>query len=124
MIKLNIGLAYIHHALKRQTDNRQYSILQGLSFMLSYYESRIDSIHVEERQEAHYNMARAYHMLGLVHLATPFYQKVLKEISEISAKQPMLEELVLDTAYNLQAIYAASGNVKLAEDVTRRWLVI
>ncbi|KUJ12679.1 RNA polymerase III transcription factor-like protein TFIIIC subunit Tfc4 [Mollisia scopiformis] len=123
MINLNIGLACIHHALKRQTENRQYSIIQGLSFMMVYYQLRLQCPRSEERQEAHYNMARVYHMLGLVHLAIPFYQKVFDEISGVP-EQPTHEKLVLDTAYNLQAIYSMSGNTELAEEVTRRWLVI
>lgn len=123
MINLNIGLAYVHHALKRQTENRQYSIIQGMSFMSVYYESRSQCPHIEERQEAHYNMARAYHMLGLVHLAISFYQKVFDEIVSTS-EQPTHENLVIDTAYNLQAIYAMSGNVELADEITRQWLVI
>jgi len=123
MINLNIGLAYIHHALKRQTENRQYSIIQGVSFMLSYYESRSRCAHIEERQEAYYNMARAYHLLGLVHLAIPFYRKVFDEVLNLPEHQTY-EWLVLDTAYNLQAIYAMSGNAELADEITRQWLII
>lgn len=123
MINLNIALAYVQHALKRQTENRQYSITQGLSFMMAYYASRSQHSHLEERQEAHYNMARVYHMLGLPHLAIPFYQKVLDETSQASTK-PGDENLVLDTAYNLQTIYVLSGNRELAEEITTQWLVI
>ncbi|TDZ23024.1 Transcription factor tau subunit sfc4 [Colletotrichum orbiculare MAFF 240422] len=32
MISLSVGLGYIHHALKRQADNRQYLIMQGRPF--------------------------------------------------------------------------------------------
>lgn len=123
MINLNIGLAYVHHALKRQTENRQHSIIQGISFMRVYYESRSQSSRLEIRQEAHYNMARAYHMLGLVHLAIPFYRSVLDETS-IDPERPTHEDLAVDTAYNLQVIYAMSGNHELADEVTRQWLVI
>jgi general transcription factor 3C polypeptide 3 (transcription factor C subunit 4) len=31
---------------------------------------------------------------------------------------------VLDTAYNLQTLYATTGNLELAEYITRKWLVI
>lgn len=123
MINLNIGLAYIQHALKRQTENRQYSAIQGVSFMMAYYTSRSQHRRVEERQEAHYNMARVYHMLGLLHLAIPFYQKVLNEDLH-SSSNPGDENLVLDTAYNLQIIYVLSGNRELAEEITMKWLII
>jgi general transcription factor 3C polypeptide 3 (transcription factor C subunit 4) len=123
MINLSIGLAYIHLALKRQTDNRQHNVLQGITFLSRYYESRKNSFRIEERHEAHFNMARAYHMLGLTHLAIPYYYKVFhKPSGEYSS--PEREDLVLDTAYNLQTLYAIEGNPELAEDITRTWLVI
>lgn len=123
VINLVIGLSYISDCFKRQTENRQYAILQGTTFMLAYYESRKNSKHLEERQEAHYNMARAYHMLGLPHLALPYYQKVLDEVS-YGTPRAMREDLVVDTAYNLQLMYTTAGNLELARQITKRWLVI
>lgn len=123
VINLVIGLSFISDCLKRQTENRQYAILQGKTFMMAYYESRKNSPFLEERQEAHYNMARAYHMLGLPHLALPFYQKVLDEIS-LGGKRSAREDLCVDTAYNLQQMYTTVGNMELARQVTKRWLVI
>jgi general transcription factor 3C polypeptide 3 (transcription factor C subunit 4) len=123
MINLSIGLAYIHLALKRQTNNRQHNVLQGLTFMLRYYDLRKTSLHIEERQEAHFNMARAYHMLGLTHLAIPFYKKVFDELSK-GISNSGREDLVVDTAYNLQTLHAIGGNPELAKDITRKWLVI
>jgi general transcription factor 3C polypeptide 3 (transcription factor C subunit 4) len=123
MINLCIGLSYTHNALKRQCENRQHHILQGMTFMMRYYDSRVTSSHLEERQEAHYNIARIYHMLGLCHLALPYYQKVLDEIAE-DGKRSEREDLVVDTAYNLQTMFAMAGNMDLAREVTRRWLVI
>ncbi len=89
--------------------------------MHSYYESRKNAQHAEHRQEAHYNMARVYHMLGLVHLAIPYYVSVLGEISEGSSRS-LREDLIVDTAYNLQIIYSMAGNTKLANEVSRKWL--
>jgi general transcription factor 3C polypeptide 3 (transcription factor C subunit 4) len=123
IININIGLAYIHHALKRQAENRQHSILQGITFMLRYYECQKEALHIEERQEAHYNMARTYHLLGLVHLATPYYLKVLDEV-EGDVSGSICEDLVIDTVYNLQTIYTVAGNLELVEIVSSKWLVI
>jgi general transcription factor 3C polypeptide 3 (transcription factor C subunit 4) len=64
MINLSIGLSYIHLSLKRQTENRHFQIMQGFSFLFRYYDIRKESPKPEERQEAEYNVARAYHMLG------------------------------------------------------------
>lgn len=99
MININIGLAYIHDALKRQAENRQYGIMQGLGFMQSYYEARSIDTRAEERQEAHYNMARTYHLLGLVHIAIPFYRKVFAEVDNLPQGKAG-ERLVVDAAYN------------------------
>lgn len=121
MINLSIGLGYVHYGLKRQSENRQFHVMQGLSFLFRYYESRHVSPRVEERQEAHYNVARAYNMLGLAHLALPYYLRVLEEAKGSSVTR---EDLARDAAYNLQNIYAMGGNLELAKLVTANWLQI
>ncbi|RFU27016.1 hypothetical protein B7463_g9320, partial [Scytalidium lignicola] len=104
-------------------ENRQHLIVQGLTFMFRYYEQRRESFRIEERQEAHYNIARAYNMLGLSNLAAPYYSRVLEEAS-VCGNQGGSEDLVVEAAYNLQAIYVASGNQNLARAITSRWLVL
>ncbi|CAD6499504.1 BgTH12-03616 [Blumeria graminis f. sp. triticale] len=123
MISLSIGLAYIHHALKRQAENRQHSIMQGISFMQAYYKNRKQAKTIEERQEAHFNVARCYHLLGLVQLAIPYYMRVFDEISDQDYKSRD-ENITLDSAYNLQSIFIIAGNHKLAKDVANRWLIV
>ncbi|KAM0318904.1 hypothetical protein ACHAO8_001382 [Botrytis cinerea] len=121
IINLNIGLAYVHHSLKRQADNRQFMILQGLTFLFDYYNSRIQSTILEERQEAHYNLARVYHMLGVSHLAIKYYLRVLKEADDQESSR---EDIEIDTAYNLKILCMVTGNKKLANVIARKWLVI
>lgn len=122
MINMSIGLGYIHWALKRQSENRQFHIMQGLTFMFRYYDSRLLSSSLEERQEAHYNMARTYHTLGLTHLALPYYSKVL---CELEAKvESCREDLMYDAAFNLQLLYAMSGNFEVAKEISGKWLEI
>lgn len=123
MICLSIGLAYMHHALKRQAENRQHSVLQGLTFIHSYYMKRKLATSVEERQEAHFNVARCYHLLGLVQLAIPYYWKVFSEVSN-NCLANQHENVILDTAYNLQSIYLLAGNNKLAQEIVKQWLEI
>jgi general transcription factor 3C polypeptide 3 (transcription factor C subunit 4) len=129
MIHLTIGLAYIHHALKRQTENRQHAILQGFTFLFTYYDVRKVSEHQDQRIEANYNIARAYHMLGITNLAIPYYWKVLGEESKGKgrvgeASKADLPPMLLEAAFNLQGIYRTSGNLDLAKAVTEEWLVI
>lgn len=120
MIKLSIGLGYVHYGLKRQAENRQFHIMQGLTFLLDYYETRRASQHVEERQEASYNVARAYHMLGLSHLALPYYVEVLDDAQSATEQ----EDLAIDAAFNLQTIYSMGGNMKMTQHITDTWLTI
>ena len=87
-----------------------------MTFLFTYYESRVQSPHVQERQEAHYNMARVYHMLGLTHLAIPYYSLVLK--LEPDHKGSPREDLMIDAAYNLQSIYSMAGNLTLVENTS------
>ena len=65
MINLFIGLSYIHYALKRQSTNRHHLIMQGLSFLYVYYDLRREHGTVIAMQEAEYNVARSFHVLGL-----------------------------------------------------------
>ena len=123
MINLSVGLAYVHYGLRRQADNRQYYILQGLTFLFAYYQARKTSVNIDERQEAHYNMGRTYHLLGLTNLSIPYYELVFKEIED-GKVDDVRDDIVVDTAYNLQSIYAMAGNDELALAVSRKWLVI
>lgn len=104
-ILLPIALCYIHHALKRQADNRHYLILQGLSFMSLYRKVRCqkkidqdikddvlenittDVSSLSECQEVEYNYGRLYHSLGLVHQAVPCYERALELGDRIKSAQ-------------------------------------
>lgn len=104
-ILLPIALCYIHHALKRQAENRHYLILQGLSFMSLYRkvrcqkkidqeatkdgneETRIEVSSLSECQEVEFNYGRVYHSLGLLHQAIPCYERVLELGDQIQTAQ-------------------------------------
>ncbi|KAL7270567.1 transcription factor TFIIIC subunit tfc4 [Rhizina undulata] len=75
-----------------------------------------------EVQEAEYNIGRAYHHLGLTHLAIPFYERVLQISDANNGKLP--GDLKWESAYNLQMIYVTSGNVAMAKRVTDQYLVL
>lgn len=87
-----------------------------MTFLFIYYESRVQSPHIEERQEANYNIARVYHMLGLSHLAIPYYTSVLKAAPEY--KDSVREDLMVETAYNLQSIYSMAENPALVDSTS------
>ena len=149
LVRLSAGLACVHHALRRQADNRHRWIVQGLSFLLAYLERREQSPELAERQEAQFNLGRTFHMLGLAHLAVPYYERCLELSEEMrqnksrgpvdahgdvvlsdadatdgEAEDDYTEDFVLEAAYALQNIWLASENMEQAMAVTEKWLVI
>lgn len=126
MIKLPLALGYLHYALKRQADNRHHILTQGLALLLEYYDDRVRSSSASERQEAEYNVARAYHLLGLTHLAIPYYERCLDLSTAVQTGSLNCqgENFAFEAAVNLQSLWAASRNTEKAREVTEKWLVI
>ncbi|KAH7085501.1 hypothetical protein BKA63DRAFT_18920 [Paraphoma chrysanthemicola] len=132
VLNLSIGVAYIQHAMKRLSENRQFQIQQGLAFVNRYYELRVKeniAIHV---QEAEFNVARIWHGLGLVSMAIPAYEKciALSERVRKEAKDECkdgnwgCEDFKFEAAFAIQSIYAVAGNAMAAKEVTERVLVL
>lgn len=126
MINLSLALGYVHYALKRQSENRHYLIMQGFSFLFTYYDLRQSSASLQEKQEAEYNVARTYLLLGLTHLAVPYYQKCLDlsdEIQNLNGENHA-EDFGREAAVALQGIWAQGGDVEMARALTEKWLII
>lgn len=126
MINLSIALSYIHHALKRQADNRHHLVAQGLAFLSAYRDLRLESSDICEKQEAEYNTALAYHSIGLTHLAVRFYERCLDLRSEMrnGGAHGHGDEFSSEAAFALQALMATSGDYYSARQFTEEWLVI
>jgi general transcription factor 3C polypeptide 3 (transcription factor C subunit 4) len=133
VLNLSIGVAYIQHAMKRLSENRQYQIQQGLSFVYRYYDLRTrDGATAIHCQEAEFNVGRIWHGLGLVTLALPAYEKciALSERVRREAEDQCQdgdwghEDFSTDAAFSMQSIYAISGNFEGALEVTMKLLVI
>ena len=123
VLNLSIGLAYLHHAFKRQSDNRHHLILQGFSFLYNYYQARQDAQSPSLKQEADYNMGRAYHIIGLAHLAIPFYEQCLTSQNQRGIDS-LSRQFRREAALALQNLWAASGGTQKAKIITDRWLVL
>ncbi|KAI0127740.1 hypothetical protein BJ170DRAFT_385887 [Xylariales sp. AK1849] len=122
MVNISIGQAYLHYALKRQSENRQHSIAQGFAFLHRYYDMKLAAAMTSaQRQEAHYNLARSYHAVGLSHLATEYYRRVFQENE---GDQVGDEDLAREAAYNLQMCCLVGGDVEAVKDIAERWLVM
>lgn len=124
LIKLSLALAYIHYALKRQADNRHHILMQGFAFLMEYYDMRQESGDCLERQEAEYNVGRAYHLLGLTHLAIPYYERCLALSEIVQEDHEYTEDFAQEAAFAMQGLWAGSGNLEKAQQVTEAWLSI
>nr|XP_023915449.1 general transcription factor 3C polypeptide 3-like isoform X3 [Quercus suber] len=131
LINLCVGTAMINLALGFRLQNKHQCLAQGLAFL--YNNLRL----CENSQEALYNIARAYHHVGLVTLATSYYEKVLAirvkdypipklpcENPDIVGNQklgykPRYCDLRREAAYNLHLIYKKSGALELARQVLK-----
>ncbi|KAK0722839.1 hypothetical protein B0T26DRAFT_704212 [Lasiosphaeria miniovina] len=133
LINLSIGLAYAHYALKRQATNRQYLLTQGFAFLFRYYDDRLrggNNISKGQRMEAHFNMARAYSLVGLSNLALEYYKKVLDVADEEDpegeeeeeGKAVGNEDLTFEAAYNVRTICFLLGDLLGAKAVTDRYM--
>ncbi|KAK4509384.1 uncharacterized protein ATC70_007735 [Mucor velutinosus] len=131
---LSLGLSLLHSAITRKSENRHLQIMQGMLFIFEYAKL------AKHNQEAEYNIGRAFHLLGLTHLAVPHYEKALSmrkaadgtverrpvedvykwpisEEEEQELEQDMDDEFDLksEAAYNLHLIYITSGSMSLAQ---------
>ncbi|KAI8368817.1 hypothetical protein EDC96DRAFT_564132 [Choanephora cucurbitarum] len=132
---LSLGISFLHTAIQRKTDNRHLQIMQGMLFIFEYAKL------ADHNQESEFNIARAFHMLGLTHLAIPHYEKVLcmpptsksyekqirpldsaytwpiseQEEAELEKEQDDENDLKREAAYNLHLIYVTSGSFGLAQ---------
>ena len=146
-INLCIGLAYIQGSTKRQSNNRHFEIMQGMAFLTRYKDIRCrDGIAVYE-QEAEYNIARAWHLLGINHLAVKGYERCLRLAKKIKAEaaeggekgkeeeeeeeegeeeeeEEAREEFTQEAASALVSILVTAGNLTAARRITETWLVI
>ncbi|CAO1620655.1 unnamed protein product [Parajaminaea phylloscopi] len=170
LICLVAACACLGRMTNRQVDNRHHLLLQGLSFLTLYRKLRggaplavetgdgredegsvpasgtpiargSRSIHAS--MEAAYNIGRAYHSVGLFHLAVPQYQAVLAAHDGIALASPEASsdashgndggarlsgprlsgfDPYREAAHNLSLLLSINGNVKGARVLMSRYL--
>ncbi|MED6158675.1 hypothetical protein PIB30_034919 [Stylosanthes scabra] len=127
LVNLCVGTALINLALGLRLTNKHQCVVQGLAFL--YNNLRI----CDNSQESLYNIARAFHHVGLVTLAAFYYEKVLAvrekdyPIPKLPNETPDLAEnhkpgycdLRREAAHNLHLIYKRSGALDLARQVLK-----
>ncbi|GAA5902958.1 hypothetical protein JCM6882_009654 [Rhodosporidiobolus microsporus] len=142
LINLAIASAYLQRAMSRKTDNRQHQIAQAFAFIDQYRRLRGPG------QESEYNLARAFHHLGIQGHAVKHYENVLRfPVNSPSPSANTSDRMAVDgepapppssttsdkyayvdyrkvAAYNLMTLYAMSNLPELARGVAERWLAV
>ncbi|GMH45921.1 hypothetical protein BSKO_13884 [Bryopsis sp. KO-2023] len=110
---LLLGVTYINCSITSRASDGHNMILKGCSFLDEYKRKRSNP------QESHYNFGRAYHQLGLFHIAVKAYEQCLK--AEAPPGVPCIKR---EAAHNLVLIYKATGAKELARRVMQENLTI
>ncbi|CCE62112.1 hypothetical protein TPHA_0B04430 [Tetrapisispora phaffii CBS 4417] len=116
MVNLLSGLSHLHRSMQRLTPNRHFQILHGLRYIFKYYDIRSESYTDLEKQEADYNLGRAFHLIGLFSIAVQYYHKVMEAYPD-----PVLKK---HAAYNCIIIYQESDNTELASYLMEKYLSV
>ncbi|EAY80569.1 hypothetical protein OsI_35750 [Oryza sativa Indica Group] len=132
-INLCVGSALINLALGFRLQNKNQCIVQALAFLFRYLRL------CDNSQEALYNIARAYHHVGLNTLAAIYYEKALAvEVKDYPIPRLPYEEnscaqqdlkpgycdVRREAAFNLHLIYKKSGADDLARRILRTYCTI
>lgn len=121
IVTLLAGLAHVHRSMQRSSQNRHLELLQGIKYVMEYFELRTSSKFGRlEEQEALYNLGRIFHLLGLFPIAIDYYNQVLKNFDDLDIEK----DLKRHTAYNLVLIYNNSGNTRLSNKIMEDYLTI
>ncbi|KAF2859460.1 TPR-like protein [Piedraia hortae CBS 480.64] len=123
-ICLCIAVSHMANCMKRSTNNRHAGIVQGLAFLGQYYDLCTRSGNPCDVQEATYNVARAYHGLGLTHLALPRYKKVLKMDSVVRNARNGYQGFAREAALAMQQMALLAVNPERADAITSEMLVL
>ncbi|POY73527.1 hypothetical protein BMF94_3464 [Rhodotorula taiwanensis] len=121
LVNLTLATAYLQRAMTRKTDNRQHQIAQGFAFLDQYRRLRGPC------PETEYNLARAFHHLGLQSHAIKHYEATLDMIARndemaVDDETRIPSDLSLATAYNLVTLYSMSNLPDLARGIAETWL--
>ncbi|CAI7805164.1 unnamed protein product, partial [Closterium sp. NIES-54] len=139
LICLCCGVALLNLSLGSRLRDRSQCVLQGMALLQQYAQLSGDT------QEVHFNLGRAFHHVGLLHLAVDHYKRVLSSTTSLphiaTTEQPGSRVrrsrdlnnhegqecdagLKQEAAHNLVAIYRNSGADALARQVMRSYLTI
>ncbi|EGC32939.1 hypothetical protein DICPUDRAFT_155061 [Dictyostelium purpureum] len=117
LINLLIGVLILSQVMGRKQANRHKMTIIAYSFIFKYANLR------GEGQETDYNIARAFHQLGIYNMAISFYNKVLDSNGK-DDEEDKDQSLKCEAAFNLSLIYKTRGNVNLANQILKKYIVV
>jgi general transcription factor 3C polypeptide 3 (transcription factor C subunit 4) len=92
----------------------------ALAFFKKYMQLRGNG-----QQETYYNMARAFHQIGLLPSAIHFYKLVLEQDpGDLVKRHADLLDLRKEAAFNLHLIYLQSENYHLARMYLENYITV
>ncbi|EFN59685.1 hypothetical protein CHLNCDRAFT_133218 [Chlorella variabilis] len=119
LVLLCIAAALVNQAATKRVPDRHRAVLQAFAFLQEYGDAR------RNPQEAAYNTGRAAHHLGLLHIAVPYYERVLEAAPPaVAAGAGPAYDLRREAALNLSLIYRQSGADLLAKQLLRQHLTV
>lgn len=134
---LCMGTNMLYLARSRNATNRELRLLHAFTFMDRYrrlrrleFKESSQAVRSVVEMEIDYNIGRAMHDVGLLHLAASLYRDVLNcgsrdsilPASRGASTAPIWVDLKREAAYNLFWIYRACGAVPLAQAIMHAYL--
>ena len=122
LVNLCLGVGILLRTMNRRLVDRNRSVIQSFAFLYKYASIRVGQSQFSAGslvQETKYNLARAHQFLEINHIAEKLYLEVLSDANPIPD-----EDLRMEAAFNLAALYNASGSPHLARHITNTYLVI
>jgi len=127
-LQLMLGVTFLQHAMKRTVSRKRFEeALKGLAFVKRYVRLSQSKGTATQRIESAYNLARAFHLLGLFAMAQTLYEKVIRDIGrhcEGDSATMRLVPVLRYCAYNLAKIYLRAGQTALASDTLKRNIIV
>ncbi|PSC75147.1 general transcription factor 3C polypeptide 3 isoform X1 [Micractinium conductrix] len=119
LVLLCIAAALLNRGSTKRVPDRHRAVLQAFAFLQEYSEARCNP------QEAAYNLGRAAHQLGLLHLAVPYYERALQTPPPpAAAAAGPTYDVRREAAHNLALILQTSGAAPLARQLLRTHLTV
>lgn len=111
LLALLISVTLLQMACQKNSSKKNQLVIQAIAFFKKYAQLR----GIQGQQEANYNIARAFHQIGMLPTAVHYYKLVLySDPGNLVKQNEKLLDLKKEAAFNLHLIYLQSENLHLA----------